>query len=165
MESNSLCDTHLQSSELTPLYMSFFVCVVDEGTSPKAVICVLIFKDSPNSLAMKHLLDVGSRFGGRQQTPAPLDLDHVACPIHPTTGWHLLLPASQNRPSMGLPYGWLAMSCTWRTDGFSAFLVIDHHGQLRRTLNVGDSTVPCRHVIDLQPGHPWQPASATALAY
>jgi len=27
----------------------------------------------------------------------------------------------------------------------------------------GDSTVPCRYVSDLQPVHPWQPASATAL--
>jgi len=113
---------------------------------------------------MKHPPDVGSHFGGRHQIPAPLDLDHIACPIHPTTGRHLLLPASQNHPSSGLPYGWLAMPCTWRTDGFSTFLVIDHHGQLRRILNAGDSTVAYRYVSDLQPDHPWQPASATALA-
>jgi hypothetical protein len=39
-----------------------------------AVICVLILEDSPNSLAMKHLLDVGSRFGNRQQTPVAFRL-------------------------------------------------------------------------------------------
>ena len=133
--------------------------------APKAVICVLTFEDSPNFLATKHQLDVGSPFGREDRHPQLLGLDHIADPIHPATGWPLLVPISPCRPSFSLPYGRLAMPCTWRTDGFSTFYAIDRLRQLRRILDAGDTTAPCRHVSDLQPAHSWQPVSATTSAY
>ena len=55
-----------------------------------------------------------------------LTLSHVSCSIHPVTGWHLLLPTSQFRPSICLPYGRLALHRgTGRSDDFSTFHVIN----------------------------------------
>ena len=51
-------------------------------------------------------------------------LGYISYPIYPTTGQRLLLPTSHCRPSIGLPYGWLAMHCTWRSDDLSTFHVI-----------------------------------------
>ncbi len=81
---------------------------------------------------------------------------HVSCPICPATGQPLLLPTSQCHPFPGLPYGWLARHCTWRSDGFSTFPVVTL-GQLRWSLNVGGSPIPCRHVSNLQPDHACKP--------
>ena len=44
-------------------------------------------------------------------------------------------------------------SRSWRSDDFSTFHVINLNGQLRCGLNAGSSTIPCKHVDDLQPGY------------
>ncbi|KPA13138.1 hypothetical protein MHK_006651 [Candidatus Magnetomorum sp. HK-1] len=87
-----------------------------------AVICVLIlrrfsklsYKEAP--VGRQQLISVPVE----RQTRL-LSLNHVADSIHPITGWHLLLPTSPNRSSIGLPYGWLAMHCTWRSIGLTTF--------------------------------------------
>jgi len=50
-----------------------------------------------------------------------LSLNHIADSIHLITRWHLLLPTSSHRSFIGLPYGWLAMRCTWQSNGFTTF--------------------------------------------
>jgi hypothetical protein len=60
----------------------------------------------------------------RCRWPPVFALGHVSYPIYPVTGQPLLFPTSPCHPSMGLPYGWLARHCTWRSDGFSTFHVI-----------------------------------------
>ena len=57
---------------------------------------------------------------------------------------------------MGLPYGWLARRCAWRSDGLSTFHVIDFAD------NTGGTWTPVTvrsrggHVIDPPPGHAHQ---------
>jgi len=68
-------------------------------------------------------------------------------------GGPLLLPTSQSRPSNSLPYGWPAMPRAWRSDGLSTFRAIAHLGQLRCSLYAGGSSVPCRQLDGLHPGH------------
>ncbi|MGB0848726.1 MAG: hypothetical protein ACPGSM_18480 [Thiolinea sp.] len=62
--------------------------------------------DSPHSLAMKDPLDVGL-----------LSLRVTGTRIHTITVWHLLLPASQTRTTIGLPHGQLS-SRSWGDTGF-----------------------------------------------
>ena len=44
-----------------------------------------------------------------------------------------------------------AIPCAWRSDGFFTFHIIDHNGQLRRSLNAGSSTIPYGYVSDPHP--------------
>ena len=72
-----------------------------------AVFRLLILKGSPDSLAMKHLSEVGSRFS---HVDAVAFWDgYVSRRIPPVTEGPLLLPTSQCRSSVGLPCGRLAM--------------------------------------------------------
>jgi hypothetical protein len=89
----------------------------------EAVICFLIHEGSSESLATEHLSDVGTRFTGNVMFRV-FALGHVSCSIRLATRRPLLFPTSQCRPSMGLPYGWLATHPAWRTDGVSTFHVI-----------------------------------------
>jgi len=71
---------------------------------------------------MKHLSDVGARFG--HAAVVTFWVGSVSRRIPPVTGEHSLLPTSQWRPSKGLPYGWLAIPCVWRSDAVSTFRMI-----------------------------------------
>ena len=76
--------------------------------------------------------------------------------IRPVTGRHWLLPTSYCRPSISLPYGWLARHCTGRRDGLSTFHVIDFAGNLGGTWTPVAKRSRGRHVSDLPPGHAHQ---------
>ncbi len=54
---HSLCDTHLLPSDVALDAPSL-------GAPAEAVFCVPIYEGSPDSLAMEHLSDVGTRFTG-----------------------------------------------------------------------------------------------------
>jgi len=73
---------------------------------------------------------VGTRFAaavGRGFYVGP-----VSSPIRPVTGRPSLLPTSQCHPSIGLPYGWLALHRgTGRSDDLSTFHMTALQGQLR----------------------------------
>ena len=122
------------------------------GAPAEAVYCFPIFKGSLDSLAREHLSDVGTRFT-KTRNLLVFALSHVSCSIRLITTRHWLLPTSPNRPSMGLPYGWLAMYRTWRTAGLSTFHVIALTDNLGGILYAGGTMIPCSYVRDLQPGH------------
>ncbi len=42
----------------------------------------------------------------------------------------MLLPTSSSRSSIGLPYGWLAILCAWRSSGVTTFHIFDPMGDL-----------------------------------
>ena len=52
---------------------------------------------------------------------------------------------------ISMPYGLPASD--EREYGVPVFCVIDHYGQLRRSLDAGGATIPCRQLGDLQPDH------------
>ncbi len=114
---HSLCVTHLLPSNVALTAPSL-------GAPAEAVCCFPIYEGSPDSLAMEHLSDVGTRFTGAITTSPVFALSRVSCSIRLVTRRPLLLPTSLCRPSMGLPYGRLAMHRAWRTDGLSTFHVI-----------------------------------------
>ncbi len=60
----------------------------------------------------------------RGRMPPIFALSHVPDSIHSITERRLLFPTSHRRSSIGLPYGRLAMRCTWRSNDFSTFHVI-----------------------------------------
>ena len=88
-----------------------------------------------------------------KKIPPVFALSHVSCSIRLVTRRPLLFPTSPNRPSIGLPYGRLAMHRAWRTDGLSTFHVIDLADSLGGTYTPVARRSRCRYVRDLQPGH------------
>ena len=121
------------------------------GAPAEAVFCFPIREGSPDSLAMEHLSDVGTRFA---EVVGALDFRvEPCCRLYPLDfRAAFALPTSPCRPSLGLPYGRLARRRAWRTDGFSAFLTIASD-------NLGGTWTPvalqssCRDVRDLHLGH------------
>src|SRR5262249_14523374 len=99
--SNTDCDTTFTIRAWSPR------TVIRRESAPvsvsTAVICLLSSGGWPNSLVMPDQMDVGplSRW---------VMLPVGATPIHPITGWPLLLPSSHARTPIGLPYGSLPLA-------------------------------------------------------
>ena len=89
-----------------------------------AIICVLIYEDSPDSLATKHLLDVGILSPLLLLTwISDWTISHVL-----SASWQdgiCFFQLSQCRHSYSMPCSLPAMLCTWRRNGFSTFYVIN----------------------------------------
>jgi hypothetical protein len=85
--------------------------------------------------------------------PPIFALSHFPCSIRLITKRLLLFPTSHCRSSMGLPYGRLAMHCTWRSNDFSTFHVIAFSRQLRWNPYAGGPSISCRQLENLHPDH------------
>jgi hypothetical protein len=156
---HSLCDTQLQPSDFAsgvfPIDTRPFLRVASGCTSRS---CLLLshlrrfYRFSRNGTPVGR----GHAFHQERGFSRFFALSHISCPIRCVTQRPLLLPTSHCRPSMGLPYGRLAMHRAWRTDGLSTFRVIAVTDNLGGTLTPVTPRSRCRYVIDLQPGYQWR---------
>ena len=123
---HSLCDTHLQSSDFAtdfgPIDLRPFHGVVSGCTGRSRLLLSHLrrfstFSRNGTPVGRGHALHRG-------RMPPIFALSHFPCSIRLITKRLLLFPTFHCRSSIGLPYGRLAMRCTWRSNDFSTFHVI-----------------------------------------
>ncbi len=126
---------------------------VDECTIRRLtdVICFPILVDSPDSLTMKHLLDVCTYFSHSEVLGFSVESCFIPYPRHYAGTFAFsnfsLLPPQQHASRFACP--------ALRRAGGQLFHVPHNrpNEQLRRALYAGSTSVPCKQLEDLQPDH------------
>ena len=112
---------------------------VDECTIRRLtdVICFPILEDSPDSLTMKHLLDVCTYFSHSEVLGFSVESCLIPYPPHYKAAFAFsnfsLLPPNS------MPHGLPALRCAGREDSFSTFRIIDPMN------NLGEPSTPAVH--------------------
>jgi hypothetical protein len=100
-------------------------CRVASGCTSRSRLLLSHLRRLSKLSRRRNICRTWARDSTGQGSASVFTLSHVACSIRPITGQLLLFPTSQCRPSIGLPYGWLARRRgAWRSGDLSTFHVI-----------------------------------------